>query len=77
LGHKHLQLMPGVLSVDHPPRELDSAARLDTSVTTSEPEETLRQMLALDPTLADLEVRTPALEDAFLALTRDPTRSST
>jgi ABC-2 type transport system ATP-binding protein len=36
---------------------------------TAQPEATLREMLALDPALAGLDVTTPALEDAFLALT--------
>ena len=40
-----------------------------TMVTTSAPESTLRELLALDPELRGLEVRSPALEDAFLALT--------
>jgi ABC-2 type transport system ATP-binding protein len=38
-------------------------------VTTSAPEATLRELLALDPDLRGLDVRSPALEDAFLALT--------
>jgi len=38
-------------------------------VTTSSPESTLRELLALDPELHGLDVRRPALEDAFLALT--------
>ena len=38
-------------------------------VTTSAPESTLRELLALDPELHGLDVRRPALEDAFLALT--------
>ena len=38
-------------------------------VTTSAPESTLRELLALDPELRGLDVRSPALEDAFLALT--------
>ena len=38
-------------------------------VTTSAPESTLRELLALDPTMHGLEVRSPALEDAFLTLT--------
>jgi ABC-2 type transport system ATP-binding protein len=40
-----------------------------TTLTTTQPEATLREMLALDPTLHALEVQSPALEDAFLALT--------
>jgi ABC-2 type transport system ATP-binding protein len=42
-----------------------------TTVTTSQPESTLREMLALDLNLTALEVASPALEDAFLSLTRD------
>jgi ABC-2 type transport system ATP-binding protein len=38
-------------------------------VTTSAPESTLRELLALDTELCNLDVRNPALEDAFLALT--------
>lgn len=38
-------------------------------VTTSAPESTLRELLALDTELCGLDVRSPALEDAFLALT--------
>ncbi|HEY5382846.1 MAG TPA: ABC transporter ATP-binding protein [Acidobacteriaceae bacterium] len=39
------------------------------TVTSSAPELTLRELLALDPKLCGLEVQAPALEDAFLALT--------
>ena len=39
------------------------------TVTSSAPELTLRELLALDPELSGLEIQTPALEDAFLALT--------
>jgi ABC-2 type transport system ATP-binding protein len=39
------------------------------TATTSAPESTLRELLALDPELSGLDVRSPALEDAFLALT--------
>jgi ABC-2 type transport system ATP-binding protein len=38
-------------------------------VTTSAPESTLRELLALDTQLSGLDVRSPALEDAFLTLT--------
>ena len=38
-------------------------------VTSSVPESTLRELLALDTELRGLDVRSPALEDAFLALT--------
>ncbi len=57
----HLLAMPGVATVDQTPAR--------TVITTSQPEATLRAMLALDLTLSDLEVVSPALEDAFLALT--------
>ena len=40
-----------------------------TTLTSSQPEATLRELLALDPSLHSLEVASPALEDAFLALT--------
>lgn len=41
----------------------------NATVSTSSAESTLRELLALDVELRDLEVRSPALEDAFLALT--------
>jgi ABC-2 type transport system ATP-binding protein len=40
-----------------------------TTLTSTQPEATLREMLALDQTLGSLEVASPALEDAFLSLT--------
>jgi ABC-2 type transport system ATP-binding protein len=40
-----------------------------TTVTSTQPESTLRELLAIDLTLHSLEVTSPALEDAFLALT--------
>lgn len=42
-----------------------------TTVITSQSEATLRELLALDPSLHSLEVQSPKLEDAFLALTGD------
>jgi ABC-2 type transport system ATP-binding protein len=51
-----------------------SQATLDgklTTLTSTAPESTLREMLALDQTLHSLDVQSPALEDAFLALTAD------
>jgi ABC-2 type transport system ATP-binding protein len=42
-----------------------------TSITSTQAEATLREMLALDPNLHSLEVQSPALEDAFLALTAE------
>jgi ABC-2 type transport system ATP-binding protein len=61
LTAEHLLAMPSVLSA-----ELNGHL---ATVTTSQPEATLREMLALDQTLHSLEVASPALEDAFLALT--------
>jgi ABC-2 type transport system ATP-binding protein len=42
-----------------------------TAITTTQAEATLRELLALDQNLHSLEVRSPALEDAFLALTAE------
>jgi ABC-2 type transport system ATP-binding protein len=56
-----LSAMPGVSRV-----EIIGAL---TSITTAQPESTLREMLSLDHELHSLEVISPALEDAFLALT--------
>jgi ABC-2 type transport system ATP-binding protein len=61
LGRDHLFAMPGVTGV-----EISGSA---TIITTSQPEATLREMLAIDQSLHSLEVNSPALEDAFLALT--------
>ena len=61
LTREHLLLMPGITAVDQHAE--------CTVITTAEPEATLREMLALDPTLRNLIVASPALEDAFLALT--------
>jgi ABC-2 type transport system ATP-binding protein len=41
------------------------------TINSTRPEATLRELLALDQTLHSLEVKPPALEDAFLALTAD------
>lgn len=71
LAPTHLQLIPGVLAVDQPPRELRVDMPLQTTVTSTEPEATLREMLALDPKLSGLEVGAPALDEAFLALTKE------
>lgn len=56
-----LRSLPGVTQAE----VVDSVS----SLTTTQPETALREMLALDPTLHALEVQSPALEDAFLALT--------
>ncbi len=61
LNTDHLQAMPGVVGVV-------SVGTL-TEITSEQPEATLREMLALDQSLTALEVESPALEDAFLALT--------
>jgi len=57
----HLLRMPSVISV------ADEAAV--TVITSAQPEAVLREMLALDQELHSLEVQSPDLEAAFLALT--------
>ena len=42
-----------------------------TTILTSQTESTLREMLALDSSLHSIDVQSPKLEDAFLALTGD------
>ena len=42
-----------------------------TTILASQPEMTLRELLALDPSLHSIDVQSPKLEDAFLALTGD------
>jgi ABC-2 type transport system ATP-binding protein len=42
-----------------------------TTIVASQPETTLRELLALDPSLHSIDVQSPKLEDAFLALTGD------
>ena len=61
LSHGQILNLAGVQKVE------TNGARM--TVTTSAPESTLRELLALDPELRGLEVRSPALEDAFLTLT--------
>jgi ABC-2 type transport system ATP-binding protein len=56
-----LLALPGVTTAE--------PAGVLTILHTTQPERTLRELLALDPTLHSLEVASPALEDAFLALT--------
>jgi len=63
LTAQHLLAMPGVTHVE--------SANTLTVITTAQPEATLREMLALDQNLHSLEVQSPLLEDAFLALTKD------
>src|SRR6266481_7120398 len=63
LSQEFLQSLPGVSNV-----AFNEGAVV---VTTSEAETVVREMLLRDETLSDLEVASPALEDAFLALTRN------
>lgn len=42
-----------------------------TTILTSQAESTMREILALDPSLHSIDVQSPKLEDAFLALTGD------
>lgn len=56
-----LMNIPGVTSV--------SVNGEFTTVLASQPEMTLRELLALDPSLHSIDVQSPKLEDAFLALT--------
>jgi len=62
LTPEHLLKIPSVSTVD-------TLGEL-TVITSAQPESTLREMLALDQHLHSLEVQSPALEDAFLALTK-------
>jgi ABC-2 type transport system ATP-binding protein len=61
LTAEQLQKIPGVTTVE-------TTGTLIT-ITTAQPEATLREMLSLDEHLHSLEVQSPLLEDAFLALT--------
>ena len=56
-----LRVLPGVATV--------TTAGQHTELLTANPEDLVREMLALDPTLTDLEVTGAGLEEAFLALT--------
>jgi ABC-2 type transport system ATP-binding protein len=56
-----LETVPGVTQVN----VADGVAQ----ITSTSPEATLRELLAIDQSLHSLEVVSPALEDAFLALT--------
>ena len=56
-----LRGLPGVIDVD--------STVGSTTLVTDHPEAALREMLTLDASLHSLEVQSPALEDAFLALT--------
>ena len=61
LAAEFLRTLPGVTSVE---RSGD-----DVVVMTPRAEEVVREMLLRDETLSNLEIASPALEDAFLALT--------
>lgn len=61
LSYELLGALPGVERV--------SGNGVSVTLASSCPEQTLRELLALDSNLSNLEVRAPALEEAFLALT--------
>jgi ABC-2 type transport system ATP-binding protein len=61
LTRDHILAMPGVTALN--------ITGATSTITSTKPESTLREMLALDQSLHSLEVASPALEDAFLALT--------
>ena len=61
LTAEFLRTLPGVTSVE---QSID-----DVVVMTPRAEDVVREMLLRDETLSDLEIASPALEDAFLALT--------
>ncbi len=61
LTEEHLLAMTGVQKVER--------LSMLLQITSTQPAATLREMLALDASLHSLEVQSPALEDAFLALT--------
>jgi ABC-2 type transport system ATP-binding protein len=63
LSQEFLHTLPGVTNV-----EFNQGAVV---VTSSDAEMVVREMLLRDETLSGLEVASPALEDAFLALTRN------
>ena len=61
LPDERLRKVVGVLGTSY--------AAGQTTLTTDTAEDTLRELLALDPTLSGLRITSPALEEAFLALT--------
>ena len=63
LSREFLCTLPGVVNVEY-----NQGAVV---VTASEAESVVREMLLRDDTLSNLEVASPALEDAFLALTKN------
>jgi ABC-2 type transport system ATP-binding protein len=64
LSREFLYTLPGVANVEY-----NQGAVV---VTASEAEMVVREMLLRDETLSGLEIASPALEDAFLALTKNP-----
>jgi ABC-2 type transport system ATP-binding protein len=62
LSHEFLYTLPTVTSVVH--------TETCVSVVASDAEAVVREMLLRDETLSGLEITSPALEDAFLALTK-------
>ena len=62
LSRELLQALPTVTSVTY--------QQGSVCVTASDAEAVVREMLLLDASLSNLEIATPALEEAFLALTR-------
>jgi ABC-2 type transport system ATP-binding protein len=63
LSQEFLETLPGVTSITFNERGV--------VVTASDAETVVREMLLRDETLSGLEIASPALEDAFLALTKD------
>jgi ABC-2 type transport system ATP-binding protein len=63
LSHEFLEALPGVTSVTFNERGV--------LLTASDAETVVREMLLRDETLSSLEIASPALEDAFLALTKN------
>jgi ABC-2 type transport system ATP-binding protein len=61
LSTEFLRTLPSVTSVEH--------SRDAVVVTAIQAEDVVREMLLRDETLSNLEIASPALEDAFLALT--------
>ena len=61
LSADHLLAMPSVSNVE--------VTGNFVTLVSEQPEATLREMLAMDQSIHSLEVQSPALEDAFLALT--------
>jgi ABC-2 type transport system ATP-binding protein len=64
LSVEHLWSLPGVIDV--------TQTEIATTITAGNAESVLRHMLAADAALANLEIASPGLEEAFLALTARP-----